>query len=207
MEVDELEKRASLVVSEYDGIISYVEAFYIYSIIYSAARCLDSFTRYDKLKSNNGAADELISLVQEAVGHSAALSRYFWPSLHGKKKQKNLTRLKEARGKKLRQAFQLDESSPLYNRDLRNTWEHFDERLDVYLLENNVGFFFPSCILGDHCLADDPTGHIFKLLDVEAECLVLLGDKYFFEPIRTAVQSVYEIALDADKNGSRLRAN
>ena len=103
--------------------------------------------------------------------------------------------------------FHLDESSALYNRDLRNAWEHFDERLDAYFLENDAGFFFPSCILDDHSLADDPVGHIFKLLDIEAECLVLLGEKYFFAPIREAVQSVLEIALEADKNGSRLRAS
>jgi len=207
MDVAELEKRASLVVGEYDGIIPYVEAFYIHSIIYSASRCLDSFARYDNLKGNGGTADELISIVQEAVGHSAALSRYFWPSPLGKKKQPTLTKLKETRGENLRKAFQLDECSPLYNRDLRNAWEHFDERLDVYFLEEDSGFFFPSCILDDHSLANDPAGHIFKLLDVEAECLVLLGRKYFFAPIRTAVQSVKEIALEADKNGSRLRAS
>lgn len=207
MDVDERERRASLAVTEYDGIIPYVEAFYIHSIIYSASRCLDSFARYDHLKDNGGSADEIISIVQEAVGHSAALSRYFWPSPQGKRKQPNLAKLKEARGEKLRRAFQLDESSALYNRDLRNAWEHFDERLDSYFLENDAGVFFPSCILDNHSLADDPTGHIFKLLDVEAECLVLLGVKYFFTPIREAVRSMLAIALEADKNGSRLRVS
>ncbi len=206
MDVDEIEQRASLVVTDYGGIIPYVEAFYIHSIIYSASRCLDSFARYDHLKDNGGSADELISLVQEAVGHSAALSRYFWPSPLRRKKKSNLARLKESRGEQLRMAFHLDESSALYNRDLRNAWEHFDQRLDFYFLENDAGFFFPSCILGDHSLADDPVGHIFKLLDIEAECLVLLGDKYYFAPIKEAVQSVQEIALELEKNGSRLGA-
>ncbi len=206
MDVDELEKRASLVVADYGGIIPYVEAFYIHSIIYSASRCLDSFERYDQLKEGGGSADELISIVQEAVGHSAALSRYFWPSPQGRKKQPNLSTMKEKRGEKLRLVFQLDESSALYNRELRNAWEHFDERLDSYFLENDAGFFFPSCIFDDHSLADDPVGHIFKLLDIESECLVLLGQKYFFSPIRDAVRSVLEIALEADENGSRLSA-
>ncbi len=207
MDVDELEERASLCVGEYAGIIPYVEVFYIHSISYSASRCLDSFARYDHLKNRDGSADELISIVQEAVGHSAALSRYFWPSQRGKKKKLNLVKLKEKRGEKLKAAFQLDGTSALFNRDLRNAWEHFDERLDTYFLENDAGLFFPSCILDSHNLADDPTGHIFKLLDVEAECLVLLGVKYFFAPIREAVRSVYGIALEADANGSRLRAS
>lgn len=207
MDVDELERRAAICVTDYDGIISYVEAFYIHSIIYSASRCLDSFARYASLKQCNGSADDLISVVQEAVGHSAALSRYFWPSPQGKKKQANLVKLKEKRGEKLRRVFHLDESSALFNRDLRNAWEHFDERLDVYFLENDAGFFFPSCVLDNHSLADDPMGHIFKLLDIESECLVLLGVKYFFTPIRVAVQSVLDVALEADANGSKFKAD
>ena len=206
MDLAEQDEKASLVVADYGGIIPYAEAFYIHSIIYSASRCLDSFARYDRLKVNGGNADELICIVQEAVGHSAALSRYFWPNPQGRKKQPNLSRMKEMRGDKLRIAFQLDEGSALYNRDLRNAWEHFDERLDEYFLGNVVGFVFPSSILGDHSSADDPVGHIFKLLDMESECLVLFGKKFFFSPIRDIVRSVLEIALDSYKRGSRLRA-
>jgi len=98
MDVDELEERASLCVGEYAGIIPYVEAFYIHSIINSSSKCLDSIARYDHLKNKGGSADELISIVQEAVGHSAALSRNFRSIPHGKKKQPNLAKLKEKRG-------------------------------------------------------------------------------------------------------------
>ncbi|MEZ0122391.1 MAG: hypothetical protein AB9Q17_03695 [Candidatus Reddybacter sp.] len=207
MELDERERRAKLCIDQYGGIIPYVEAFYIHSIIYSASRCLDSFTRYEEIKNEKGvSADQLISIIQEAVGHSAALSRYFWPSPQGKKKQPNLKHLKETRGEKLRMAFRIDEQSALYNRELRNAWEHFDERIDTYFLENDSGYFFPGCLLENHNLADDSTGHIFKLLDIEAECLVLLGLKYFFAPIKEAVQAVLDIALAADTNGARLQS-
>ncbi len=202
MDRNEQEHRAQICAEEYGGIIPYVEAFYIHSIIYSASRCLDSFKRYDDLKSQGGIAAELINIVQEAVGHAAALSRYFWPSPLGKKS--NLKNLKECRGTKLKEAFQLDEESVLNNRDLRNAWEHFDERLDSYFLENDAGYFFPGCMLDNHSLVDDPDRHIFKLLDTESECLALLGSKYFFAPIRGAVQEVLEIALKAEANGSRL---
>lgn len=204
MDADELERRALLCSDDCNGIIPYIEAFYIHSIIYSASRCLDSFSRYDSLRTKSQSADELVSIVQEAVGHSAALSRYFWPSPQGSRKRPNIGNLKEKRGEKLRKAFQLNECSALYNRDLRNAWEHFDERLDTYFLENDTGFFFPSCILDSHRLADDPAGHILKLLDVEAECLVLLRVKYFFSPIRESVQAVLNTALKAAANGERL---
>ena len=204
LDLEEKERRAQLVLEDYGGIVPYCEAFYIHSIMYSADRCLDSFDRYKQLKTEDVNPEYLISIVQEAVGHAAALSRYFWPSHGSKKKEPNQRFLKENRGKKLRQAFELDESSPLYNRDLRNAWEHFDERLDVYLLENDAGFFFPGCIIDSHTLADDSVGHIFKLLDPEAECLVLMSKKFFFMPIYQEVLRIYNVAKEADNNGARL---
>ncbi len=39
--------------------------------------------------------------------------------------------MRKTRGEKLRSAFKLDENSALFNRDLRNAWEHFDEQLDI----------------------------------------------------------------------------
>ncbi|HJP18340.1 MAG TPA: hypothetical protein QF468_06800 [Nitrospinota bacterium] len=204
MDKQEIKRRALICANDYDGIVPYFEAFYIHSIIYSASRCLDSFQRYEAIKEKDVSADELISILQEAVGHSAALSRYFWPSPIGKKKHSKLSIVKEKWGKKLRIAFNLDDNSVLYNRELRNAWEHFDERLDCYFIENDAGYFFPSCIVGSHQLADDPAGHIFKLLDIKEECLVLLGTKFFFSPIKESVKKVLEKAMEADKQGARL---
>lgn len=207
MDNTELERRAMLCISDYDGIIPHFGAFYIHSIIYSASRCLDSFDRYEVLKAQDVSAAELISILQEAVGHSAALSRYFWPSFFSAKKsqKQSLAKLKDKRAEKLRKAFYLDDKSVLCNRDMRNAWEHFDERLDFYLLENCSGYFFPSCIIGDHELANDPAGHIFKLLDVKNECLVLLGKKYFFQPIRKSAEAILVIAMRMNKNGASLQ--
>jgi hypothetical protein len=195
MNSEERERRSLTVVDSFEGIIPCFEAFYLNSILYSAGRCLEAFARYEQLKEKNLEqvdADYLISIVQEAIGHAAALSRYFWPSLGGKRTEPNQKTLKDCRGIKLRQAFCLNDSSPLYNRDLRNAWEHFDERLDTYLLENDAGMFFPECKIDSHSMADDPIGHIFKLLDPQEECLVLMGSKYFFAPIRNEVKKVFD---------------
>ncbi len=135
MDLEEKEKMAENIANECGGIYAHHEVFYILSILYSAERCLESFNRFDHFKTQNVTSDYLISIVQEAVGHAAALSRYFWPSPKGKKKEAQQNNLRINRGKRLCDAFSLNESSPLYNRDLRNAWEHFDERLDVYLLE------------------------------------------------------------------------
>jgi len=87
--------------------------------------------------------------------------------------------------------YKITDDSPLANRELRNAWEHFDEKLDAYVLSNDAGYFFPTPIINSHTLADDPAGKIFKLLDPENHCLVLLGQKFFFEPIRNEVERVF----------------
>lgn len=201
----EIERRAAIVNDDYEGILPYNEAFYLLSIHYSADRCLESFKKYDQIKDQEIAPDYIVSIMQEAVGHAAALSRYFWPSPQGKKKNPNIRKLKEKRGKKLRESFDLTDASPLFNRDLRNAWEHFDERLDNYLLKIDAGMFFPTCIVDSHTLADDPAGHIFKLLDPEAECLVLMGCKYFFVPIRREVEKIFNRIYAEEHAGGRLK--
>ena len=186
---EELELRASQTAKECGGIQPMHTPFYTLSISYSAERCLSAFDLYEHLLENNADPASLISAVQEAVGHAGALSRYFWPSPTGKRN--NQYELKFARGKKLREIYKIGEDSPLANRELRNAWEHFDEKLDSYVLSNDAGCFFPTPIVDSHTLADEPTGKIFKLIDPNNHCLVLLGKKFFFEPIRAEVERIF----------------
>lgn len=185
---EELEKRALLTTKECSGIQPIHIPFYTLSINYSAERSLAAFNNYEYLLQHNTDPAALISVVQEAVVHAGALSRFFWPSPAGK--QNNQHELKLARGKKLREIYGVTNDSPLANRELRNAWEHFDEKLDTYVLSNDAGYFFPTPIINSHTLADEPTGKIFKLLDPKSHCLVLLGKKFFFEPIRNEVARV-----------------
>lgn len=201
---EELERRAEIVVCDYQGIVANQEAFYIHSILYSSGRCIEAFEYYEHLKKQDVPAPYLVALVQEAVGHAAALSRYFWPTAKGNKKTPNQLEMRKKRGEKLRSAFNLDEKSALFNRDLRNAWEHFDERLDTYLISHTAGMFYPDAIIDNHTQADNPVNHIFKLLDIEHECLVLLNQKYFYKPIWLEAVRVFELAEQFGKDGSRL---
>lgn len=201
---EERARRAGIVFGDYDGILPQAEVFYLHSINYSARRAMRSFEEYDAAKGQTDDAEYLISVLQEAMGHAAALSRYFWPSLVRKKSPDATDKLKAARGEKLRAAFTLSEQSALFDRKLRNAWEHFDERLDDFLLEKDVGTFFPDCFIGDHRIADDPLGHIFKLLDPVEECLVLMGRKYFYATFRQEVERILQLALTLSHSGGRL---
>lgn len=52
----------------------------------------------------------------------------------------------------------------------------------------------PNGLIGKHMIVDDPIGHVFKVLDSDAECLVLLNKKYFFGPIRAEVKRIVDLA-------------
>lgn len=187
---EELERRAESTL-KYGGIQPIHNPFYTYSVRYSAERALVAFNNYDYLLTKTDNAAILISEIQEAIIHVGALSRYFWPSPARNKKNKYQKSLRMERGEYLRKLYQISDDSPLANREIRNAWEHFDEKLDTYLLSHLAGQFFPTPIIGSHELADDPVGKIFKLLDPQAECLVLLGKKFFFAPLRREVERIF----------------
>ena len=200
----ETNRRAAILVETVDGIHPPFEAFYILSVIYATSRSLAAFRRYSTSVTRCARDETIVSAVHEALGHAAALSRFFWPSGVGGKNLSGVPLLTKARATKLRRAFHVTEDSPLKDRQLRNALEHFDERLDAYMLKDTAGLFFPTAIVGDHKLADDPTGHIFKLVDPEVHCFVLFGEKFFFGNLRKEVSLVHRRAQTMGRQGSRL---
>lgn len=180
-------EQVSIVIESFDGIMPQYEIFYFHTLVYPAERCLDAFRRYNENKQSESATI-LIQTIQEAIGHAGALSKFFWPP----NRKGDMGRLHKKRGEKLRRILEVKEDSPLSDRKIRNVWEHFDERLDEFVLKFDSGFFLPDCHKGSHTAADGPIAKIFKLIDTETDCLVLLNEKYFFLPIIDEVQAIYE---------------
>jgi hypothetical protein len=190
-------QRETIVTEQYGGIFSAYEAFYIHSIIFAADRSEEAFQRFEKAAGASDSPEFIVASVQEALTHAGALSRFFWPMKKG-------SPLTAARGKRLCDAFGLDDASPLRSRNLRNGFEHFDEDLDRFLLRCPVGYFFPGPLVDDHRLDDEAITNIFKLVDPEDWVCVLLGEKFEFRPIRREVQRVLIRALAMDAHGGRL---
>lgn len=195
---DVRKEREALIAREYHGIYPAYEAFYIQSIIYAAERSDAAFERFDEAVAAHLPPTLIVATVQEALTHAGALSRFFWPM---KKKENVLT---VARGIRLRDAFALDETSALKWRRLRNAFEHFDEDLDRFLLDDRAGCFFPSPLVDDQALTDDSIGHIFKLVDPKHGICVLLGEKFEFRPLRSEVRRILSRARQMDEQGGRL---
>ncbi|MGE0201508.1 MAG: hypothetical protein AB7P76_11130 [Candidatus Melainabacteria bacterium] len=192
-----LKQRTAMVIDQFEGIVPQYEAFYIHSIVYAADRANEAFKRFESVVSELESKELAVSTVQEALTHAGALSRFFWPP-------NNAGKLAVTRGERLCKAFDLDDSSPLRSRDLRHAFEHFDEKLDQFLLQKDRGYFFPGPMVGEQVLADAEIGHIFRLVDATHNICVLLGKKFQFLPIREEVHRILIRALEMDKEGCRL---
>jgi hypothetical protein len=192
---EERARREAMVVADYQGILPYYEAFYLESIAYTAGRAVSAFLRFDEAVLKKSGKDQIVAAVQEALTHVAALSRFFWPI--------RKSALSNARGKRLRESFGITEDSQLQSRALRNTLEHFDERLDEFLLEDHVGYFFPSAMVDDASLSEETIGHIFRLVDPTTSQFVLLGVVYSFKELRAIAEEIQSIAFKRSEHSGR----
>lgn len=183
----EEEARRVSIVTEAGGILPLWFEFYKRSISYSASRSNEAFGRYDRGLKSGASANEIVSSIHEALSHAASLSRFFWPA--------RSRGVAPSRGENLRRSFEVDQGSPLFDRELRNALEHFDERLDEYLLWNEAGHFFPDARVDSHELADEMIGHIFKLVDPTHQIFVVLGQKFYFQPIRREVERILRLGM------------
>lgn len=194
---EEEARRADIVARDHQGIYRPYEAFYLHSVHYAAQRSAAAFTAFSAALSDGEPPDAVFAAVQDALGHAAALSRFFWPASQA-------GALGAARGKRLRDAFALSDRSALSSRALRNAIEHLDERIDRFLLKDPVGYFFPVPLIADQSIADEPIGHVFKLIDPEGSICVILGEKFDFAPIELEVRRLQRLAEEFMSRGAML---
>jgi len=177
------------------GILPIFEAFYLESIVYAAERALSAFNRFDEAYARGDQDNLAVANVQEALTHTGELSRIFWPSRDNG--------ISSDRGEKLRQAFGLGDDSPLKNRSLRDTLEHFDERLDIYLKQFPVGQIIPSSIVGMISAIPKPI-RAFRLLDPHNSTFVVLDEVYEFGSLRDSTKNILQKAREKLENRARL---
>ena len=182
------------------------EAFYIQSMLFSTKSAIDavrtsnySLDRWEEWiddAEKRGPNEELIfDGLQALILSAAALSRYFWPS-------RNESPHKE-RAERLRNALGVDSGSALHNRDLRNALEHFDERLDRYLLNGPAGRFLPS-YLGNAPEDHEVPTHFFRAYYTEPAVFEVLGERYEIIPIFKEVQRLHGTLSECMKDGAVL---
>ena len=139
---------------------------------------------------------EVFRQTHSFLTHASNISRLFWPPKPRKKKGESPDAFAKRlaftidRGTCLRALFELDESSPLKSRVLRDHLEHYDERLDHWsstserrnIASDTIGP--PNAIVGldpsDTMRWFDPTANAFRFR----------GEEYALQPLATAVNQV-----------------
>lgn len=180
------------------------EVFYIQSMLFntqSAVRSIEvistvmSYLTESKDEDPFAAVDteDVLNHVQNVVVQGAALSRYFWPVRKGH----------EPRGEYLRQSLGITDQNPLRSREIRNSMEHFDEKLDDYLSSGIVGTVFPQ-YFGPLPNDDGVPRHIFRAYYTNVGEFELLGNRYQIEPIAKELVRLDEALMKCDKEGGRL---
>jgi len=144
----------------------------------------------NETKGNYEMTDELryqiLDNLQNILVHSAAISRYFWPSYCKDKSKNNIFK---QRGLELKGMFGLNDNSPLKSRELRNALEHFDENLDLYLNEKPlVGHVFTAYV-GGYSKSEVPL-HFFRAYYIDIGIFEVLGNKFEVQPI---VDEIFKI--------------
>lgn len=181
------------------------EAFYIESMLWHTNSVLDAVKIVDDWielieKDNEKALKfhkaKLFEQLQLIIQHSAAISKYLWPIRNGE------SSLHKRRGSKIRSALQVQENSALKCRKLRDGIEHFDEKLDKYLIENQVGEFL-SYDVRLYVPESKVPLHIFKGFYISSRVFVLLGMEYELLPIIAEVKRIHYLLMACVNSGYR----
>lgn len=187
------------------------QAFYIQSMLFNTTSAFQSCCIAEKIikKISYGESDPqenmdtLLDCLQNVVNQSGAISRYFFPSRDGTKGA-DMKSIHKDRGQYLSKVFGVKDDSPLMNRALRNSIEHFDERLDLYLQGGIVGYIFPSLVLPEPEDSGVPH-HIFRAYYLKEGIFQVLGERYEIQPIVDEVARIHDLLVKFDGNGGVFR--
>jgi hypothetical protein len=189
------------------SILSPHQAFYIQAMLFNTTSAFQSCSIAETIikRIADGELDPqekkdvLLDCLQNVVNQSGAISRYFFPSRDGAKST-GKNSLHKDRGRYLSKVFGVKDDSPLTNRALRNSLEHFDERLDIYLQNGIFGYIFPSLVLSEPEGSDVPH-HIFRAYYVRDGIFQVLGERFKIQPIVDEVTRIHHLLLKFDRNG------
>jgi hypothetical protein len=132
------------------------------------------------------AKDRLWSSVQSFLGAAAIVSKLLWGTGESPIR------------KSLREALAVDDGSPLRDRELRNTFEHFDERLEALarnmpeppLIDTYVGHFMGFSMRDRRSL--------LRGLDPETLSAEYQGKRYQLRPMISELRRLTEFGDDGE---------
>jgi len=137
---------------------------------------------YDlRIASRRGESDRVWYAAQGLLVAVGNISKILWPSNP------------ESRGRRisLRSKLHLDETSPLNSRELRNHFEHFDERIEQWASTTVTGRFM-EMIGPRRLLANYDPGDLVRHLDPDDLIFTVRGRTYDLKPVLAAVRDLHK---------------
>ena len=137
------------------------------------------------LALKTGDVDRLWYSVQSFLVATGNLSKLLWPS---KSSLPN-------RGVELRQSLSINDNSPLAPRTFRNHFEHFDERLERWIVSSRQHIFVDSNIGPQNMIGGVDKEDYIRNFDTTNSVVTFRGDLYYLKPVIEAVQELWEKAV------------
>jgi hypothetical protein len=139
--------------------------------------------------------------------HAGVVSRLLWPSMPTKRRDEDRANydLRKAqavnRGKQVRLALGLPDEQPGGHRTLRDHLEHFDERLDEWVLTSRRNTFTDYCVGPPSLMFGLGRSDVMRWFDPTAGSFYFRGERFDLSALLTWVNEVRGRAEQARKSG------
>lgn len=180
----------------------FIESVYLRELIQQCQYAIGAVARMNECLSNRDPG-EFFREAGDLLQHSSAVSRILWPP--GTKNRVNKKRAKQ-RGTYLRTKLAVPENHALQARNLRDHFEHFDERLDEWaatsphknIVDNMIG---PRNAIAGNAIKDED---IMRMYDPTNKEIVFRGEKF---NVQVLVDGVLDIQAKATARLHEIKAN
>lgn len=180
------------------------EVFYIESLLSITRRAIqDIYFCNEAIVSNKDSKVAVLDSIQYIILAGASLSRYFWPSppmARNKEEKISQETLHKNRAKQLREALLIADNSPIRNREIRNTLEHFDAKLDLFLANYPAGTIYPDYI-GPKENIDEKITFFFRAYFTDSDEFRVLGVNYAIKPITKEIIRIHDLLVEYNETG------
>lgn len=152
-------------------------------------RAFSAISALNEEVSSNGHRDPF-GPAQSLVHHAAAVSRIFWPPGG---RDKHARQRAQRRGELLRKAIDIKEGHPVQARNLRDHFEHFDERLDDWaersknrnIVHTLLG---PRSSITGNAVSDEDIIHHY---DPQTKIYAFRGEKFDIQQLADGLSDIY----------------
>lgn len=180
------------------------EVFYIECIKTASLNAIESWEKLNEIVSDENLFEsngiETIDLSENIVNQAGIISKYFFPPrVEGLKNT-----IHRLRGEKLRESYMIADDNILKDKDFRNYIEHFDEKLDIFLNNNNIGNIIPQKRIFLNSNEINNITFVFKAYILNEFTYISLNKRILLTPLMKEIYRIYNLCIDLLENGGRL---